>query len=65
VLGIAIPRKDNAEKPLAATVAVFYEVLITEGLTRTLSHEIGHTLGLRHPHDDFSESTGNPIELFF
>jgi hypothetical protein len=64
-LGIAKPRTDNPERPLAATAAVFYEALITEGLTRTLIHEIGHTLGLRHPHDDFSESTGNHIGLFF
>lgn len=55
VLGIAVGRRDDPSLPLAATGAIYHEVLIKEGLTSILIHEIGHTLGLRHPHDDFDE----------
>ncbi|MDW8360075.1 MAG: hypothetical protein RMK31_05770 [Candidatus Caldarchaeum sp.] len=60
-LGIAIPRSDNPALPLVATGATYHEVVITEGLTPTVIHEVGHTLGLRHPHDDFDERQGRSV----
>lgn len=63
-LGIAIPRPDRPDLPLAATGAIFHEVLIKEGLTPTVIHELGHTLGLRHPHDDFDEYRDTRSSLF-
>lgn len=56
-LGVAIEDPDNPAYALAATAAASYYSLQYEGLAVTVAHEIGHTLGLRHPHDDFDEST--------
>ena len=64
VLGIAIPRKDNPSLPLAATGASNYEVMLIEGLSPTIAHELAHTLGLRHPHDDFDEVSGTGTGFF-
>ncbi|MEM1943621.1 MAG: hypothetical protein QXO30_00345 [Candidatus Caldarchaeum sp.] len=64
VLGVAVGRQDDPSLPLAATGAIYHEVLIKQGLTPLVMHEIGHTLGLRHPHDDFDEYRNSGVGFF-
>ncbi|MEM4190112.1 MAG: hypothetical protein QW544_06340, partial [Candidatus Caldarchaeum sp.] len=64
VLGAAIDRRDDPSLPLAASGATYYEELIKSGLTALLIHEIGHALGLRHPHDDFDEYRNSKASFF-
>jgi len=56
VIGRAIPMKDDPGKPRGVVVGLSFEAVKEEGLTFTVTHEVGHTLGLAHPHDDIDET---------
>lgn len=57
VAGIAIENPKDPKYALAAVAAANYRDLFRQGMSRLVAHEIGHVLGLRHPHDDFDETT--------
>ncbi|MEM0384373.1 MAG: hypothetical protein QXV27_05965 [Candidatus Caldarchaeum sp.] len=60
-LGIALPDPDDSRFGAAAVAGASYYLLSYEGLAATVAHEIGHVLGLRHPHDDFDEAAGRDV----
>ncbi|MEM2759512.1 MAG: hypothetical protein QXU32_03635 [Nitrososphaerales archaeon] len=55
VLGTAVPDPSDKTIPCCAVVAVDKHVLfdIGTGLSIVTIHEMGHVLGLRHPHDGY------------
>lgn len=55
LLGIAIESEEDPKYAGAAIAGASYFSLFYEGMSVTVAHEIGHALGLRHPHDDFNE----------
>ncbi|MEM3065724.1 MAG: hypothetical protein QXI81_00095 [Nitrososphaerota archaeon] len=56
VIGKAIPLEEDPGKPRGVAVGLSFETVREEGLTFTVTHEVGHTLGLAHPHDDIDET---------
>ncbi|MCS6784928.1 MAG: hypothetical protein NZ581_07025, partial [Candidatus Caldarchaeum sp.] len=57
LLGVALPNPNDPKHSVAAVAAGSYYLLFYEGMSATVAHEIGHALGLRHPHDDFDEQS--------
>jgi len=56
VLGIAWQDSQDPRYPRGVVVGVVYRAVQQEGLTFTIIHEAGHTLGLAHPFQDLDES---------
>ncbi len=67
VVGSAIPDPDDKSIPCCAIVAVDKHSLLDygTGLSTLAVHEMGHVIGLRHPHDGFSESKNEFNNWFF
>lgn len=67
VLGTAAPNPADETIPCCAIVAVDKHALfdIGTGLSTTAIHEMGHVLGLRHPHDGHSPTIGEFNNWFF
>lgn len=67
VLGAAIPDPMDNTVPCCAVVAVDRHALfnIGTGLSVITIHEMGHVLGLRHPHDGYSPTRGEFANWFF
>ncbi|MEM4352854.1 MAG: hypothetical protein QXV68_04450, partial [Candidatus Caldarchaeum sp.] len=60
-LGIALPDPEDPRFGAVAVAGTSYYLLFYKGLATTVAHEIGHVLGLRHPHDDFDEVAGRSV----
>jgi hypothetical protein len=67
VVGTAIPDPENEKIPCCAVVAVDKHVLFDfgTGLSTLAIHEMGHVIGLRHPHDGYSQTKGEFNNWFF
>lgn len=67
VAGTAAPDPNDETVPCCAIVAVDKHVLsdIGTGLSTLAIHELGHVLGLRHPHDGHNEVKGEFNNWFF
>jgi hypothetical protein len=67
VMGLAAPDPSNASIPCCAIVAVDRHALmdLASGLSAVTIHEMGHVLGLRHPHDGYSPVRGEFTNWFF
>ncbi len=67
VVGSAIPDPEDKTKPCCAIVAVDKNSLLEfgTGLSTLAVHEMGHIIGLRHPHDGHSESKHEFNNWFF
>jgi len=67
VVGTAAPDPNDETVPCCAVVAVDKHVLsdIGTGLSTLAVHEMGHVLGLRHPHDGHDEQKGEFNNWFF
>jgi hypothetical protein len=67
VIGAAAPDPTNNSIPCCAIVAVDKHVLsdLGTGLSVLAIHEMGHILGLRHPHDGYSSVLGEFNNWFF
>jgi hypothetical protein len=67
VVGSAIPDPEDKTKPCCAIVAVDKHSLLDygTGLSTLAVHEMGHIIGLRHPHDGHSESKHEFNNWFF
>jgi ElaB/YqjD/DUF883 family membrane-anchored ribosome-binding protein len=59
-LGIAWPDSQDPRYPRGVVAGVVYQSIQREGLTFTIIHEAGHTLGLAHPFQDLDESQMTP-----
>ena len=66
-LGKAVPDPDDNTIPCCAIVAQDKHTLFNTGagLSGVTIHEMGHVLGLRHPHDGHSPTEGEFIDWFF
>ena len=55
--GIALPDVDDPTIPCCVIIATNKNILVDHdvGLTSVTVHEVGHFLGLRHPHDGYRE----------
>ena len=67
VVGTAIPDPEDRTAPCCAIVAVDKHALLDfgTGLSTLAVHEMGHVIGLRHPHDGYSQSKGEFNNWFF
>ncbi|MFQ5969907.1 MAG: hypothetical protein ACE5J2_05390 [Nitrososphaerales archaeon] len=67
VVGAAIPDPADNKRPCCAIVAVNKHALTDfgTGLSTLAVHEMGHVLGLRHPHDGYGELKGEFNSWFF
>ncbi|MGH9922485.1 MAG: hypothetical protein ACRD38_07020, partial [Nitrososphaerales archaeon] len=67
VVGSAIPDPEDKTIPCCAIVAVDKHSLLDygTGLSTLAVHEMGHIIGLRHPHDGHSESKHEFNNWFF
>ena len=67
VLGTAAPDPNDETVPCCAIVAVDKHALsdIGTGLSTLTIHEMGHVLGLRHPHDGYNPAKGEFNNWFF
>jgi hypothetical protein len=67
VVGSAIPDPEDKTMPCCAIVAVDKHSLLDygTGLSTLAVHEMGHVIGLRHPHDGYSESKYEFNNWFF
>jgi hypothetical protein len=66
VVGAALPDPMDKTMPWGAIVAANKHSLdFGTGLSVLAIHEMGHVLGLRHPHDGYSESKGEFMRWFF
>ncbi|MFY3739587.1 MAG: hypothetical protein HMLIMOIP_000006 [Candidatus Nitrosomirales archaeon] len=67
VVGTAIPDPEHKTAPCCAIVAVDKHSLLDfgTGLSTLAVHEMGHVIGLRHPHDGYSESKNEFNNWFF
>ncbi|MEM2233367.1 MAG: hypothetical protein QXP81_07500 [Nitrososphaerota archaeon] len=60
VLGIAWADREDPRYPRGVVVGAVFSAIQREGLTFTVIHEAGHTLGLAHPFQDLDESQMAP-----
>jgi len=67
VVGAAIPDPADKTSPCCAIVAANKHALLDygAGLSTLAIHEMGHVIGLRHPHDGYSQSEGEFNNWFF
>jgi len=67
VVGTAIPDPTDKSVPCCAVVAVDKHALFDfgSGLSTLAVHEMGHVIGLRHPHDGYSQTEGEFNNWFF
>ncbi len=67
VVGTAAPDPNDATVPCCAIVAVDKHALfdLGTGLSTLTVHEMGHVLGLRHPHDGHNPAKGEFNNWFF
>ncbi|MFQ5970571.1 MAG: hypothetical protein ACE5J2_08785 [Nitrososphaerales archaeon] len=67
VVGTAAPDPNDGTVPCCAIVAVDKHALfdIGTGLSTLTVHEMGHVLGLRHPHDGHNPAIGEFNDWFF
>ncbi|MEM2760709.1 MAG: hypothetical protein QXU32_02760 [Nitrososphaerales archaeon] len=67
IAGMAIPDANNGTLPCCALVAIGKHALTDygTGLSVLTIHEMGHVIGLRHPHDGYSEEKGEFNRWFF
>lgn len=67
VVGTAVPDPEDTSVPCCAIVAVDKHALLDfgTGLSTLAVHEMGHVIGLRHPHDGHSHDKGEFNSWFF
>jgi hypothetical protein len=67
VLGSAVPTPGDESVPCCSVVAVDKHALfdLGTGLSVITIHEMGHVLGLRHPHDGYHPTKGEFVDWFF